>query len=212
MLCCVVLVLCWLPCCLFLWLTAYVLLQGINDLAFGYQHKCCLVLLHGAADRIRTCAGKAPWISNPGHATQPFRELMNPNSKFQWSQSLEDAFQHSKSVIVDLVNEGITTSDINRKTCLAQDWSKQGMGFLLLQKYCDCPDDKAPTCCPDGWRLVFAGSKVCTSAESRYAPIEGEASAITWSDVCAWLSRSDRNDWPWATQGHLRRSWPQQSR
>ena len=68
---------------------------------------------------------------------------------------------------------------------MAPDWSKQGTGFLLLQKYCDCPDDKAPTCCPDGWRLVFAGSRVCTSAESGYAPIEGEASAIAWSlDKC----------------------------
>ena len=28
------------------------LLQGINDLNFGFQLKCCLVLLHGAADRI----------------------------------------------------------------------------------------------------------------------------------------------------------------
>ena len=125
------------------------------------------------------------WAYSLGHVMQPFRELVKPNSKFQWSQSLEDAFQYSKSVIVDLVKEGITTFDINRKTCLAPDWSKQGMGFLLLQKYCDCPDDKAPTCCPDGWRLVFAGSRVCTSAESRYAPIEGEASAIAWSlDKC----------------------------
>ena len=59
------------------------------------------------------------------------------------------------------------------------------MGFLLLQKYCDYPKDKAPTCCPDGWRLVFAGSRFCTAAESRYAPIEGQASAIAWSlDKC----------------------------
>ena len=50
------------------------------------------------------------WAYSLGHVMQPFRELVKPNSKFQWSQSLEDAFQHSKSVIVDLVKEGITTS------------------------------------------------------------------------------------------------------
>ena len=55
------------------------------------------------------------------------------------------------------------------------------MGFLLLQKHCTCPIEKAPVCCPDGWHIVFAGSRFCTDAERRYAPIEGEAAAIAWS-------------------------------
>ena len=36
----------------------------------------------------------------------------------------------------------------------------------------------APNCCHDGWRLIFAGSLFTTAAESRYAPIEGEALAV----------------------------------
>ena len=48
------------------WLKITWLLQGINDLTFGYQHKCCLVLLHGAADRILLT----------GHWVYP--ELQNP--------------------------------------------------------------------------------------------------------------------------------------
>ena len=71
--------------------------------------------------------------------------------------------------------------NINRMTCLAPDWSKDGMGFLLLQKHCTCPTEKAPVCCPDGWHIVFAGSRFCTDAERRYAPIEGEAAAIACS-------------------------------
>ena len=55
------------------------------------------------------------------------------------------------------------------------------MGFLLLQKHCTCPTEKAPVCCPDGWHIVFACSRFCTDAEHRYAPIEGEAAAIAWS-------------------------------
>ena len=44
-----------------------------------------------------------------------------------------------------------------------------------------CPTEKAPVCCPDGWHIVFAGSRFCTDAELRCAPIEGEAAAIAWS-------------------------------
>ena len=32
-----------------------------------------------------------------------------------------------------------------------------------------------------GWHIVFAGSRFCTNAERRYAPIEGEAAAIAWA-------------------------------
>ena len=53
------------------------------------------------------------------------------------------------------------------------------MGFLLLQKHCTCAIDRAPVCCPEGWRLVFARSRFCTDAEQRNAPIEGEAAAIS---------------------------------
>ena len=121
------------------------------------------------------------WAFSLGPVMQPFRDLVKPSSKFVWDQSLEEAFQKSKAQIIDLVKDGISTFDIERTTCLAPDWSKEGMGFLLLQKYCSCANDKAPTCCSEGWHLVFAGSRFCTPAESRYAPIEGEAAAIAWA-------------------------------
>ena len=37
----------------------------------------------------------------------------------------------------------------------------------------------SPQCCETGWRLVFAGSRFTSPAESRYAPVEGEALAVT---------------------------------
>ena len=55
------------------------------------------------------------------------------------------------------------------------------MGFLLLQKYCKYPTDKTLVCCPEGWHIVFAGSRFCIDAKCRYAPIEGEAAAIHWA-------------------------------
>ena len=86
-----------------------------------------------------------------------------------------------KKVIVDLVKKGILTLKKNQVTCLGPDWSKEGIGFLLLQKYCICTIDKAPVCCPEGWCLIFASSRFCIDVECRYAPIEGEAAAIAWA-------------------------------
>ena len=55
---------------------------------------------------------------------------------------------------------------ISTNECLQTDWSKEGFGYLLLQKYCFFPATSAPTCCPEGWHLVFAGSQSTTETES----------------------------------------------
>ena len=47
--------------------------------------------------------------------------------------------------------------------------------------FTSCPTKKAPVCCPYGWCIVFAGSRFCTNAKHWYAPIKGEAAAITWA-------------------------------
>ena len=41
--------------------------------------------------------------------------------------------------------------------------------------------EKSPVCCKDGWRLVFAGSRSTSDAESRYSPTKREALAVAWS-------------------------------
>jgi hypothetical protein len=41
--------------------------------------------------------------------------------------------------------------------------------------------ERAPICCTDGWKLVFAGSRFTKGAEKRYAPTEGELLAVTWA-------------------------------
>ena len=70
--------------------------------------------------------------------------------------------------------------DLDRTTCLRTDWSKQGVGYFLFQKHCDC-DAVAPTCCEDGWRITLAGSRFLSTAEQNYAAVEGEGLAIAWS-------------------------------
>ena len=107
------------------------------------------------------------WAYSLGPVMLPFRDLIKRDSHFVWDRGLEAAFRHSKQVIVDQVRNGIATFEKNRITCLAPDWSKEGMGFLLLQKHCSCVTNRAPVCCPDGWHLIFAGSRFCIDAERR---------------------------------------------
>ena len=42
-------------------------------------------------------------------------------------------------------------------------------------------NDISLSCCDDGWRITLAGSRFFKPAESRYAPVEGEALAIAWA-------------------------------
>ena len=48
-----------------------------------------------------------------------------------------------------------------------------------MQNKCSCQDITA-YCCPAGWQLVLAGSRFTSGAESRYAPVEGEALGVEW--------------------------------
>ena len=69
--------------------------------------------------------------------------------------------------------------DLHRRTCLRPDFSNRGIGFFLLQQHCSCPK-ALPGCCAHGWRITLAGPRFLSSAESRYAPVEGEALAVAW--------------------------------
>ena len=109
----------------------------------------------------------------------PFRALLKPSPTFLWTQELQDSFEKSKDIITKAVEKGVETFDMSKVTCLATDWSKNGIGFSLLQKQCRC-ETLTTKCCKEGWSLVFAGSRFTSGAESRYAPVEGEALAVAW--------------------------------
>ena len=112
---------------------------------------------------------------------QSFRELVKANSKFTWDHNLDKIFNDSKAKIASLVEEGICTFDTSRRTCLQTDWSKDGIGYLLLQQHCECNPKNAPICCSDGWRLLHAGSRFTTPTEARCSPTEGESLAVVWA-------------------------------
>ena len=111
---------------------------------------------------------------------QPFRSLLKPGNKFEWTTELDDAFQASKKVIIDEIGKGVMIFDKSKPTCLATDWSKTGIGFWLFQKHCACSGTK-PFCCKSGWKITLVGSRFTQAAETRYAPVEGEALAVVYA-------------------------------
>ena len=110
---------------------------------------------------------------------EPFRKLLKSDVKFYWDEQLEEVFQNSKSVIISQIEHGVQIFQKSRPTCLATDWSKTGIGYWLLQKHCNCEPLK-PFCCHTGWKVTLVGSRFTSTAESRYAPIEGEALAVVY--------------------------------
>ena len=111
----------------------------------------------------------------------PFKPLLSPRTKFYWNDDLEQAFRRSKTEIIKAINnKGVEIFDLGKSTCLQTDWSQTGVGFFLSQKHCDCKS-KLPCCCPDGWRIVMAGSRFLKPSEFWYAAVEVEALAIAWA-------------------------------
>ena len=123
------------------------------------------------------------WAYSNAEAMQPFRDLVRKKTTFYWDETLENLFEESKKVLIEQSTEGVRTFDTTKNTCLQTDWSKtrDGIGYFLLQQHCSCPISQAPTCCVDGWKLVFAGSRFTKGAETRYSPTEGEALAVAWA-------------------------------
>ena len=62
----------------------------------------------------------------------PFREMLKPGNKWYWDETLDKIFAQSKERIAKIVEKGVCSFDISRHTCVATDWSKDGIGFFLL--------------------------------------------------------------------------------
>ena len=105
---------------------------------------------------------------------------MSGKSYFFWTQDLQDKFVEAKTVISNQIIEGVKGFELGRRTALITDWSKIGIGYLLCQKFCSCNQDTV-RCCRTGWKIVHMGSRFCSTAEQRYATIEGELLGVVWA-------------------------------
>ena len=99
---------------------------------------------------------------------EPFRPLLQKNSRYLWLPEHEQAFNEAKRRLSS--PPVLTYFAVNRPTLLATDAScLHGLGFVLLQMV-------------DGiWKPVQAGSRFLTSTESHYAMIALEALGACWA-------------------------------
>ena len=88
-----------------------------------------------------------------------------------WDEKLQQAFEPSKTTIIDEIHSGVKIFNKTKPTCLATDWSKQGIGYWLFQKHCSCPSNDL-FCCKQGWKITHADSLMLL------IPIEGDALAV----------------------------------
>ena len=68
----------------------------------------------------------------------PFRDLIKPAVPFRWDDNLDQLFEESNTVITTEIANEVKTFDKTKPTCLATDWSRDGIGFWLFQKNCLC--------------------------------------------------------------------------
>ena len=87
-----------------------------------------------------------------------------------------------EEISVKEIKRGVEIFEPGSPTCLRLNWSKQGIGYFLLEKHCRCgePEGSLPNCCDSGWSIVLAGSCFLSSAEANYVAIKGEALAVAW--------------------------------
>lgn len=121
------------------------------------------------------------WVVSTQEYMQPFRDLQKSGSQFEWTSELRLGFERAREEMAKAMETGVMMFEKNRPTCLCTDYSKGGVGFLLMQKYCTCQGAYTPVCCVDGWRLALAGGRFTKDAETRYSPVEGESLAVAVS-------------------------------
>ena len=109
----------------------------------------------------------AKFAPNLAEISKPLRDLLKKDSEWIWGPDQEEAFKKLKTLLSSApllhhYNPG-------KPTMVSSDASSYGLGGVLLQKVDDI------------WKPVFYASRAMTSTEQRYAQVEKEALAMTWS-------------------------------
>ena len=109
----------------------------------------------------------AKFAPNLAEVSKPLRDLLKKDSEWIWGPDQEEAFKKLKTLLSSApllhhYNPG-------NPTMVSSDASSYGLGGVLMQKV------------DDSWKPVFYASRAMTSTEQRYAQVEKEALAMTWS-------------------------------
>ncbi len=105
--------------------------------------------------------------NNISSALAPLRPLLSMKNDFLWNTSHSDSFLKAKAVLTTAPT--LAFYEIGRPTRLLTDACRLGLGFVLQQEH------------HGDWKLIQAGSRFLTDAETRYAVIELELLAVAWA-------------------------------
>ena len=73
---------------------------------------------------VRSCFGLVNQVSHYAQLREimtPFKHLLSPKTRFEWTDSLDATFRASKNHIIDSIREGVKIFDVSRRTCLRTD-------------------------------------------------------------------------------------------
>lgn len=110
----------------------------------------------------------AKFIPDLANINEPLRQLLKKSQQWLWDQPQEDAFQLIKRKLVS--TEILAHYNPNKRCIVAADACQDGLGGVLLQF-----DDSGHR------RPIAYASRSLSETEKRYAVIEKEALAATWS-------------------------------
>ena len=76
---------------------------------------------------------------------QAFPVLLSSKKEFTWNTDLQREFEVARQTIGDKVEEGVKLFKVGQTTALVTDWSKESLGYVLLQKICTLHVQQAHT-------------------------------------------------------------------
>ena len=64
----------------------------------------------------------------------PFKDLLKKPAakKVYWDEQLQEKLQVAKATLCQLAREGLVYYDRTRPTAMVTDWSREGIGFVIL--------------------------------------------------------------------------------
>ena len=108
------------------------------------------------------------YIANFATITTPLRELTKKNTKFEWNEIHQKAFEQLTSALTSA--QCMAYFDMQKDTFVTVDASPVGLSAILSQRTPGQDDDK----------VISYASRALTAVETRYSQTEKEALAILW--------------------------------
>ena len=115
------------------------------------------------------CQQVGHFSTKDAESLKPLSPLLKKGLIWEWTTTHEEAFLRARETLSGISDLAFYNS--NNPTALHVDASRLfGLGFILKQKDAD-----------GNWRMVQAGSRYLSEAESRYAMIELECLGAAWA-------------------------------